>query len=163
MIMDLKTALPFLLPKAVQWAKEQEQNILRSGRALTLKEIQTARAVGVVQPEQIRIKLVETIPQPQDPLLAQAAVQVGLLGSDTAGLTLFYGIFICTGTFSETLLAHECRHVYQYEQRGSIDAFLQEYIQQLVTYGYYDSPLEAEARKVAADLMIALTTGKIVP
>jgi hypothetical protein len=48
-----------------------------------------------------------------------AAIHIGLLGPNTAGRTVGYGIFIaerCT----PRLLAHECRHVYQYEQAGSM-------------------------------------------
>lgn len=147
--MDLKTALPILLPKAVKWAEQQQMDILASGRALTPDEIKIARAVGVTEPEKIRIKIVEAIPVPDDPVLASAAIQTGLLAPDTAGLTLFYGIFIRRGTFNSALLAHECRHVYQYEQRGSISTFLQEYIPQVLTAGYLGSALETDARNAA--------------
>ena len=147
--MDLQVILPILLPKAIEWAELQQIDILTSGRPLTPGEIATARAVGVSQPEKIRVKSVASIPVPQDPLLAQAAVQAGLLGPNMAGLTLFYGIFIRDGTYSRNLLAHECRHVHQYEQRGSILGFLQEYIPQVLTSGYFNSPLEKEARDAA--------------
>lgn len=159
--MDLQAILPTLLPKAVEWAELQQVEILKTGRPLTADEILTARAVGVSQPDKIRVKPVFNIPVPQDPLLAQAAVQVGLLGPNTAGLTLFYGIFIREGTYSLNLLAHECRHVHQYEQRGSILGFLQEYIPQILTSGYVNSPLEKEARDAASGYELALATGKL--
>jgi hypothetical protein len=38
------------------------------------------------------------------------------------------------------------RHVYQYEMLGSINGFLPVYLQQIVEYGYYDAPLESDAR-----------------
>ena len=98
--------------------------------------------------------MVSAIPKPADPLLAQAAIATGLLGPNTAGLTLFYGIFIKTGTFSRTLLAHECRHVHQYEERGSIRAFLQEYIPQILTVGYASSSLEQDAMAAAASILV---------
>jgi hypothetical protein len=115
--MDLQATLPILLPKAVKWAEMQQLGILESGRSLTPDEISTAQAVGVKRPEKIRIKMVSRIPVPKDTLLAQAASLTGLLGPDTAGLTLFYGIFVVEETYSRQLLAHECRHVHQYEER----------------------------------------------
>jgi hypothetical protein len=159
--MDLQAILPILLPKAVGWAEMQQLDILASGRRLTSDEIATARAVGVTQPEEIRIKSVPSIPVPEDALLATAAVQAGLLGPDTAGLTLFYGIFIREGTYSRHLLAHECRHVHQYEQRGTIREFLQEYIPEVLTLGYSNSPLEKDARDAATSYELALATGKV--
>jgi hypothetical protein len=44
------------------------------------------------------------------------------------------------------LLAHECRHVAQYEMAGSVAAFLTVYLHQLVTVGYDNSPFEIDAR-----------------
>jgi hypothetical protein len=158
--MDLQVILPSLLPTAVEWAVLQQADILASGRRLSLDEIATARAVGVSQPEKIRIKSVPSIPIPEEALLATVAVQYGLLGPDTAGLTLFYGIFIREGTYSRHLLAHECRHVYQYEQRGTILGFLQVYIPQVLMSGYINSPLEKDARDSAISYESALATGK---
>ncbi len=158
--MDLKTVVPLLLPRAVQWVEEQERDILTSGRVLRPDEIVTARAVGVSQSEKIRIKSVSAIPAPQDSLLAEAAVQAGLRWASMAGMTLFYGIFIREGTYSRELLAHECRHVHQYEQRGSITNFLQEYLSQALAWGYEDSPLEKEAREIAREYELTLATGK---
>jgi hypothetical protein len=65
-------------------------------------------------------------------------------------MTLGYGIFVEAEHASIRLLSHECRHVYQYEQAGSIDAFLTEYLTQIATVGYADAPLEADARRAAA-------------
>ncbi len=65
------------------------------------------------------------------------------------GMTLFYGIFLREGAYSRELLAHECRHVQQYERCGSITNFLEVYLFQVLTRGYEDAPLEKEAREVA--------------
>jgi hypothetical protein len=131
MMIDLEKALPRLLPKAITWAEGQQLDILASGFSLSPEQTAIARAVGVSHPENIRIKLVDQLPLPLDPELALAALQTGLIGQNMIGLTLFYGIFICRrAQSSRNLLAHECRHVHQYEQRGSIAAFLPEYLMQ---------------------------------
>jgi hypothetical protein len=151
MVIDLLTALPRLLPKAVEWAEKQQATILASGFPLSPEQMILARAVGVAYPQNIRISLVDRLPLPDDPQLAAAALQTGLLGPHMIGLTLFYGIFICKHAYgSRNLIAHECRHVHQHEQRGSLAAFLQEYLLQIVTVGYANAPLETDARIAAA-------------
>lgn len=152
-MINLKVELPRLLPKAVIWVEQQQADILATGFPLSSEQMVMARKVGVAQPEKVRIKLVDQLPLPQDHELATAALQTGLLGPNMNGLTLFYGIFICKrASGNRTLIAHECRHVCQYEQRGSIAAFLQEYLLQIVTFGYENAPLEEDARLAAATL-----------
>ena len=65
--MDLRAALPHLLPKAIAWAEEEALRVATSGRALTADEITLARNVGVVKPELIRIQSYDRLPVPQDP------------------------------------------------------------------------------------------------
>jgi hypothetical protein len=146
MVIDLRTALPRLLPRAVAWAEQQQANILASGFPLSPEQITVARTVGVSYPQNIRIRLVNRLPLPDDPELAAAALQTGLLGPNMTGLTLYYGILICDHAYgSRNLIAHEYRHVHQHEQRGSIAAFLQEYLLQIVTVGYDNAPFERDA------------------
>lgn len=150
-MIDLMPILPRLLPKAVDWAERQQAVILSTGIPLTQEQAEIASAVGVDQPEKIRIKVVEKLPLPEDPELAEVARQTGLLGPNITGLTLFYGIFICRrDDGNRNLIAHECRHVYQYEQYRSMSEFLQEYLRQIITVGYLKAPLEQDACKAAA-------------
>jgi len=114
---------------------------------LTPDEQRVARAVGVTKPELVRIEIVgERLPMPDDPLLQAAATQAGLLGPGMVGLTLGHSIFICRGHKTRRLVSHELRHVYQYEQCGSIAAFLPVYLGQVLEVGYQDAPLERDAR-----------------
>lgn len=93
-MIDLRSILPRLLPKAVAWAEAQQADILAAGSPLLAEYLTMARKIGVAHPENIRIKLVEQLPLPEDRELATAAVQTGLLGPNMTGLTLFYGIFV---------------------------------------------------------------------
>jgi hypothetical protein len=147
--MDIKPALAVLLPRAVQWAQEQEQMILDSGRKLARDEIAIARQVGVSQPEKIRLKSVSRVPVPRDFLLSQAAIAIGMDCENLSALTLFYGIFVREEEYNRKLLAHECRHVYQFEQHGSTLNFLREYLSDVLTVGYENSAFEKEAANVA--------------
>ena len=147
MATNLSSILPQLLPKAIDWAEKQSAEICSSGMALTEREKRIAIAVGVTNPEKIRISIVSSIPIPDDPMLQKVAIETGLLGPDTTGLTLGYGIYLRADQNSDQLLSHECRHVYQYETFGSIRGFMPIYLQQIAQYGYEDAPLEVDARQ----------------
>lgn len=146
-ISQLKTALPKLLPKAIQWAEDIETHIIKHGIALNKSQQVDAKAVGVTQPEKIHLLELENFPLPADPILQEAATTLGLLGKNTAGLTLGHGILIKKWLLSRRLLSHECRHVYQYEQAGSVAAFLKGYLASIVEYDYFESPYEIDARE----------------
>lgn len=149
---SLGSMLPALLPSAISWVKEQSALILNTGGPLDDLGIRLARSVGVSYPEKIRISVVQQLPLPNDPLLREVALQTGLLGPDMIGVTFGYGVYICEGNISNQLISHECRHVYQYEAAGSIDAFLPVYLHQIATVGYYDAPFEVDARKHETDV-----------
>ena len=144
--MDLRSALPLLLPKAIAWAEAQAAHAAACGLALAPARETLARSVGVARPELIRVALVDALPTPADPVLHAAALHAGLIGPDMAGLTLGHSVFVRRGHDTWRLLSHEFRHVYQYEQAGSIAAFLPTYLQQIVEFGYAECPLEIDAR-----------------
>jgi hypothetical protein len=146
MAFNLAALLPQLLPKAVQWGEEQETSILRQGRPLDSTGLLLAQAVGVKKPDLIRVQHVFAIPWPEDPYLRRAATDAGLLGPGVQGLTLGHGIYIVGRRGDRRLISHECRHVHQYEEAGSIGAFLREYLRQIIDVGYEQAPLEIDAR-----------------
>ena len=143
---DLASQLPALLPRILAWANAQAAHIVREGNPLNAASLTLASRVGVAEPERIRILSVPTVPAPDDPELQQIAMEQNLIGPHTAGLTLCYGIFIAEGCLTPRLLAHECRHVYQYEVAGSIEAFLPRYLQQIAEVGYERAAYEVDAR-----------------
>lgn len=143
---EMKSLLPLLLPKAVAWAEQQSEIIAGVGKPLDDALATLAKRVGVQHPELVRIHEVACIPVPSDPTLASAAGHIRLFGGQTAGLTLGYGIFIRSGYLIKMILAHEFRHVYQYEQEGSIASFLSTYLQQTAAFGYSNAPYETDAR-----------------
>ncbi len=147
MMYDLAAVLPKILPQAIEWGESCSADILSKGKPLTAAGIEVARSVGVLDPQKIRVELVESLPLPDDQMLRDVALQTGLLGPDMAGVTFGHGIYVCRDHVTNTLLAHECRHVFQYEDAGSIAAFLPVYLQEIVQYGYFESPFEADARQ----------------
>lgn len=147
MAFDLAAALPRLLPRAMAWAEAREAEALSTGTALSPDNgIALAQAVGVKHPDLIRVSLVDHIPLPDDPELRHAAIETGLLGPHTLGITFGYAIYVRSDHDEAGLLWHECRHVHQYEQAGSIADFLPVYLKQIVEFGYDSAPLEVDAR-----------------
>jgi hypothetical protein len=143
---DSAIPLERILPKAIAWAQAREAEILASGAPLSDSGRMLAHLSGVNRPERIRVTEVASIPLPDDPELQQATLAAGLLGPNTIGLTLGYGIYVREGQTTNRLISHECRHVYQYEEAGSIAAFLPQYLEQILTVGYEAAPFEVDAR-----------------
>jgi len=128
------------------WAEAQSDQIIGRGHPLNEAQITIAHSVGVEFPGRIRIMEVDILPFPADSELQHLAQTSGLLSPNMAGLTLGYGIYIRQGQLTNRLLSHEFRHVYQYEQAGSISAFISVYLQQVFSVGYTDAPFEIDAR-----------------
>lgn len=145
--MDLAAALPLLLPDAIAWAQAQAAKALREGSPLGSRSLEIARSVGVLDPEKVRVQLVDALPHPDNTLLRVAALQAGLLGPDMAGLTLGYAIFIRHGFLDYRMISHECRHVHQYEKCGGIEKSLPVYLAEVVSVGYAAASFEEDARR----------------
>lgn len=150
-MMDLQQLLPTLVPKAITWAKGREVEILRNGTTLSPQGVATAQHVGVAEPSRVRLQVVSAIPMPNDPVMAQIVVQQALFGPHTGGVTLGYGIYLVEGKWNDRLVAHELRHVHQYETLGGIDGFMPVYLAQIARFGYRDAPLERDARAAAGE------------
>lgn len=144
--MAIKSLLPILLPKAIDWCMATSSSAATTGVPLNEGGMEDARAVGVVHPERIRLLVVDTMPTPDNPILATAAASLGFLATSTAGLALGYSILVRKGRLSRRLLSHECRHVAQFEQAGSLPAFLEAYLNEVVEVGYDDCSFETDAQ-----------------
>jgi hypothetical protein len=136
-----------LLPLACEWAEQEARELLRIGQGLDASELELAAHVGVREPAKVRVAEVSVIPAPRDPQLARACVRLGFLVGDSAGLTLGYGIYLrrSARTRRPLLLAHELRHVAQYEQHPSVSSYVTAYLRQLLEHGYDSAPFEVDA------------------
>ncbi len=140
-----------MFPKAAAWARERETDILLSGTVLTAGGIAIAEAVGVLHPERVRVAYVRSMPEPKDSEL-RAALRAYFSMEHVSGVTFGYGIYMrgeAEGC-EPFILAHELRHVYQYEQAGSIEAFLAAYLSQVIESGYAEAPYEIDAMIASA-------------
>jgi ADP-ribose pyrophosphatase YjhB (NUDIX family) len=142
--------LPLSTPVVTAWAAWQARRIARHGAPLSAAEREVAESVGVIEPERIRVLLVERIPFPGGGLVDRLALRWGLPGTHVDGLTLGHGIFLRRHAATLRLLAHECRHVQQVEAAGSLMRFLADYLRQVARHGYEQAPFEIDARLAAA-------------
>jgi len=135
-----------LIPKAVEWVQQKEQEILNIGTPLSESQLQDARTIPVMHPEKVRLLRVNHIPLPDDPELKFAAQVIQLITPNTWGLSLRYGILIRNDRWNnrETLI-HELVHTSQYERLGGHQHFLNQYLTECIYPGYPAAPLEQEA------------------
>ena len=135
-----------LLPLAAQWANEQERRVLSLGVPLSDDELADARAIGVRNPERVRLLCVDSIPVPVHPMLKAAAASINFITATPRGLALQNGIFVRSDHWRDReLIAHELAHTAQYQRLGGVIPFLQTYIMQCAAVGYQQAPLELEA------------------
>ncbi len=145
-----------LLPLATEWAMEQQQRVLCEGVPLSEKEMADAKAIGVRNPERVRLLRVDSVPVPVHPMLKAAAASINFVTSAPSGLALENGIFVRADHWRDRkLIAHELAHIAQYQRLGGVLPFLQTYIAQCATVGYQQAPLELEANATAARICSA--------
>jgi hypothetical protein len=144
----------FLLPLAANWAHKEEERMLQVGVPLSEEELADARAIGVAEPQRVRLLQLDQVPIPSHPMLKAAAATIHFLTPATRGLALRYGIFVRSDCWRErALIAHELVHVAQYERLGGMLPFLRQYLLQCLTVGYPEAPLEQEAILVTQKLL----------
>lgn len=144
---EIAARAPAIAALAADWAERYGAESLALGVRISAEQQELARRVGVKDPSRIRIRLVDELPGPNEPLLQAAAARIGLMPQAASGMTLGYAVILRKGSrHDRRLLAHEFRHVAQYEARGGIRPFLAEHIPHLMHHGYEDSPYEVDAR-----------------
>lgn len=144
-----------LLPLAVKWAAAVEMRIVREGVPLSDQSLADARALGVDEPERVRLLALPCVPTPTNLTLKTAVAAIQFLTPATRGLALRYGIFVRSDCWGERqLIAHELVHTAQYERLGGLQPFLRQYLTECLTAGYPAGPLEQEAIALANRLEI---------
>ncbi len=148
--MNLVTPQQFqrLFPLACIWAEEQQANILQNGIPLSESQINDAKLIPVTFPEKVRFLKVHRIPWPDHPQLLMIGQKAGFITGFTGGLTLGHGIFIKSDYWQKRrLIVHELAHVAQYEKLGGIRQFLDPYLQECLSVGHENAPMEKEAKE----------------
>lgn len=151
----LRTLVPLALPAAASWVEDQERVGLTTGCPLTRSEQADAAALGVCDPNRVRLVRVARMPLPGNGLLRRLARAAGVLSPDGAGLCLRHAIFIREPFWRERrLVIHELVHTAQYERLGGVRPFLRRYVEECLTVGYLAAPMEREANEAVDRLCV---------
>lgn len=144
----------YLLPLAYAWAQAQEEVVLARGIPLGPQQIADARRVGVRDPSQVRVLVVDRIPLPENPELAEATKRAQII-TDASRCTAFGRAIIVRGDSwgDRELLVHNLVHIAQCERSGGLAPWIREYLTDRANCREFTSgPLEAEARGLAREI-----------
>lgn len=144
----------YLLPRAYQWAKAQEELILARGVPLGPQQIADARLVGVQDCDRVRVLVVDRIPFPDDPELAAATRVVHIITDSTRCVGFGHAIIIRADAWNDReLLAHNLVHIAQCERSGGLEAWVPKYLLDRRNCPKFTvGPLEEEARRRAREV-----------
>ena len=118
-----------LAPLAFQWARVQENYILKHGVPLTAAQLADARRAGVQDPGRVRVLVVDRIPLPESNELAAAARKAQIITDASRGVAIGHGIIIRADSWkNRELLLHQLVHVAQCERSGGLKSFVNEYL-----------------------------------
>lgn len=153
MIIDQET-FERLLPAAYDWAKTQEDFVLARGVPLTTRQADDARRAGVEDCSRVRVLVVDRIPLPENPELAEAARLTQIIPDDSRGVALGYAVIIRADCWSDReLLVHNFVHVAQCERSGGLQAWVKKYLGDRRGCAQFTmGALEDEARNVAQEI-----------
>jgi len=146
-----------LVPLAYQWVKQQEDFVLAHGFALSSRLLEDARLAGVRDCSRVRILVVDRIPLPDNPDLAQAAKSSGIITDDTRCVGFGHAIIIrddCWG--DRELLLHNLVHIAQCEGSGGLEPWIRRYLGDRHSCAEFTlGSLEEEARQRAREICSA--------
>ena len=141
---------------AYQWAKQQEDFVLAHGFPLTARLLDDARLAGVRDCCKIRVLMVDRIPLPDDPELAETTRHAGIITDETRCMSVGHAIVIrddCWG--DRELLLHNLIHIAQCEESGGLEPWIYRYLNDRrncakFTLGFLEEDARARAREMCA-------------
>lgn len=143
-----------LLPLAYQWAKAQEEFVLARGNPLGTRHAHDASLVGVQDSARVRVLVVDRIPLPENPELAEASKRVGIITEDTRCAGFGHALIIRGDAWNDReLILHNLVHIAQCERCGGLEQWVRQYLRDRTNCPNFTiGSLEEEARRVAHEI-----------
>jgi hypothetical protein len=143
-----------LLPLAYDWAKAQEEFVLARGTSLGPRYSVDARRVGVQDCSRVRVLVVDRIPLPDNPELAEAARRTGIITPDTRCIGFGHALIIRADAWGDReLVLHNLVHIAQCERSGGLEQWINQYLSDRNTCPEFTiGSLEDEARQTAREI-----------
>jgi hypothetical protein len=136
-----------LQPGMVDWYRDVERAGLAIGQPLDADQMRLAQAIGVTEPDRVRVVIGHEIPLPPNPQTFKPFYDTfGNRSLPFRAMTFGHAIYIFdrTNASKRWLMAHELTHVTQFEKLG-MDGFAHDYLLQRMLFGYSNTPLERAA------------------
>ena len=143
-----------LLPLAYHWAKAQEDFVLARGNPLSPRHKRAADLAGVQDCAAVRVLVVDRIPLPEDPELAEAAKRLGILTEDTRCMGFGHALIIRVDDWNDReLILHNLVHIAQCERSGGLEQWVRQYLRDRANCPNFTiGSLEEEARRTAREI-----------
>jgi hypothetical protein len=150
---DQKT-FEHLLPVAYQWVKTQEEFVLARGNPLSAKHARDAKLVGVQDYARVRVLVVDRIPLPENPALAEASRRIGIITEDTRCVGFGHALIIRVDAWNDReLILHNLVHIAQCERSGGLEQWVRQYLGDRTNCpNFTTGSLEEEARRIAREI-----------
>lgn len=146
-----------LLPIACEWAKQQEEFVLKHGHPLGLTHAWDAHLAGVQDCGRIRVLVVDRIPLPENPKLAEASRRLRIITEDTRCVGVGHALIVRGDAWNDReLILHNLVHIAQCERAGGIEEWCRLYLSNRITCANFTAgSLEEEARRIAREICAA--------
>jgi hypothetical protein len=143
-----------LLPLAYQWAKAQEDFVLASGNPLGPRHAHDAKLAGVQDSARVRVLVVDRIPLPENPELAEASKRIGIITQDTRCAGFGHALIIRVDAWNDReLILHNLVHIAQCERCGGLAEWVRQYLGDRTNCPNFTvGTLEEEARRIAHEI-----------
>ncbi|PYK30788.1 MAG: hypothetical protein DME57_05905 [Verrucomicrobia bacterium] len=146
--------LEALLPLAYEWARGLEEFALSHGHPLGTTHAYDAHLAGVKECDRVRVLVVDRIPLPEDPALAEAARRIRIITEDTRCMGFGHALLIRADAWNDReLIVHNLVHIAQCERAGGLENWVREYLGDRTSCADFTvGSLEEEARRVAHEI-----------
>ena len=146
-----------LLPLAFNWAKQQEEFVLKHGHPLGPTHAWDAHLAGVQDCARIRVLVVDRIPLPENPKLAEASRRLRIITEDTRCVGIGHALIVRGDAWNDReLILHNLVHIAQCERAGGLEQWCRLYLDNRITCTNFTAgSLEEEARRVAREICTA--------
>ena len=144
----------YLLPLAYQWAKTQEDFVLARGSPLNARHMRDAELAGVQDRRRVRVLVVDRIPLPDNPELAEASKRIGIITNDTRCVGFGHALIIRVDAWNDReLILHNLAHIAQCERCGGLEQWVHQYLVDRASCPNFTiGSLEEEARRIAREI-----------
>lgn len=152
-----------LLPVAYEWAQAQEDFVLTRGAPLSSRHLADAKLAGVQDCERVRVLVVDRIPLPENPALAEAARRTGIISHETRCIGFGHALIIRADAWGDReLVLHNLVHIAQSERAGSLEHWVEQYLSDRHTCAKFTiGSLEEEARSLAREICAGNSAAKV--